>query len=197
MLEAYRLWLTFDDRTDDITIIVLMIKDFITIMQEGQIQVQTQENKNDNDNKVDVKSELQTNTMSIQIPNKPVVNNPNINNLNNPTSSTCTAGEYVGKPVRRAMSSQKQKIISESWSKEEKPFIYAEHIVQKVGHHSVCMSVCLYVCLSVCLSVCLTVYLFVCLSVCLTVCLTVCMFVCLSVCLSACHSVCVYFLNCF
>jgi cGMP-dependent protein kinase len=89
--EAYRLWLTYDDRTDDITIIIIEVDNF-------------------------------------QIQNNAAVETSNIKS-NIPSAMT----QLENKPVRKAMTKAKQKIISENWIDDKgEPFDFAANATEKV-----------------------------------------------------------------
>lgn len=87
--EAYRLWLTYDDRTDDITIIIIEVSQFVANVGA----------------RVSTISELR---------------NPNM--------------VLESKPVRKAMTKAKQKVISENWTDDstEVEFDFEANATEKV-----------------------------------------------------------------
>jgi serine/threonine protein phosphatase PrpC len=81
--ESYRLWLTYDDRTDDITVIIVTFSNF---GKPASLQSTSSKRSTSAKRESDAKTML----------------------------------AVESKPVRRVMSKEKRKVISESWADEEK-----------------------------------------------------------------------------
>lgn len=101
--ESYRLWLTYDDRTDDITIIILV---FEKMSKTGNV--------------VGGNMKREASVKAMQV-----------------------AATAESKPVRRVMSKEKRKVISESWADDEKEeFDFAKNSTNKV-YYIIIMLMCL------------------------------------------------------
>lgn len=99
--ESYRLWLTYDDRTDDITIIIIKFDD-LRLKEDAPM---------------DPKLARERNVAQV------------------------FGGEGVkeeAKPVRRVMSREKRKVISENWSRDDtaEEFDFAANATPKVTINS-------------------------------------------------------------
>lgn len=106
--EAYRLWLTYDDRTDDITMIIINFDDI-------REKISTDMKESDNHNHTRIGSLSKAASMR----NVNVITSKNIRNTN--------------KPVRKVMSRAKRKDISDNFVHDEKAtFDFANIVNTKV-----------------------------------------------------------------
>lgn len=107
--ESYRLWLTYDERTDDISIIIISIDSFI-----------------------DKKSKGLSSSMLMKSNSTKAKSNPNENKSGYSTYSNIKSSD--NKPVRRVISKVRRKEISENWvSDDDYDYDFNRHVVKKVG----------------------------------------------------------------
>jgi hypothetical protein len=119
--EAYRLWLTYDDRTDDITIIILAFRNM-----KKQSNSTTTNNNNDNNN-MKKKPEL-VRGMSL----KGIGGGGGVGGGVGGGGVGGGADSLIeSRPVRKVMSKAKRKEIAENWSNEDKIVIDFDSIENK------------------------------------------------------------------
>jgi serine/threonine protein phosphatase PrpC len=107
--ESYRLWLTYDERTDDISIIIISIDSFIDKKVKG------------------------TTVVSAKIGNTMKRMDSNASNNKSGYSTYSNVRYPDNKPVRRVISKVRRKEISENWvSDDDYDYDFARHVVKKV-----------------------------------------------------------------
>lgn len=116
--EAYRLWLTFDDRTDDITIIILQFKD----MKKQSVVISNQLNNSTSTPSMIPILPANSNSAAAAIMNKTNKRAPpelaRAMSLSRALSSDNLL-DRESRPVRKVMSKAKRRDIAENWSKED------------------------------------------------------------------------------